>query len=185
MRRNIVVIIALLILVGWGFYDYNNKNLQQTGTVNEQQNYVDVVVGTKKGNKAADFELLNLNGQSVNLSDFAGKKVILNFWATWCPPCRAEMPHMEKFYKDHGEDVEILAVNLTNTEKKESDVRTFVEDFGLSFTIVLDTEGNVTDLYKVFAYPTTYIIDTQGIIQEIFLGPIDYNIMKQATTKIN
>ncbi|GGD83751.1 TlpA family protein disulfide reductase [Paenibacillus nasutitermitis] len=185
MRKNVVAIIAVLVLVIWGTYDYTTKNSKQAETMNQQQNKADAEVGIKKGNKAPDFELLHLSGSPVKLSDFLGKKLILNFWATWCPPCRAEMPHMEKFYKDNEKDVVVLAVNLTNTEKKRSDVTAFVEDFALTFPIVMDAEGNKASMYQIFAYPTSYMIDSEGIIQEIFQGAINYDMMKKTMSKIN
>lgn len=119
MRKNGIAIMAVLILAVWGIYDYLKD---QTETSNQQQTTTETVVGIKKGNKAPNFELMNLNEKPVKLSDFTGKKVILNFWATWCPPCRAEMPHMEKFYKENEKDVVVFAVNLTNTEKTRNDV---------------------------------------------------------------
>lgn len=181
MRKNSIAIIAVLILVAWGIYDYTKD---QTGASNQQQTSQETEVGIKKGNTAPDFELLHLNGKAVKLSDFAGKKVILNFWATWCPPCRAEMPHMEKFYIDNENDVVVLAVNLTNTEKNRANVSDFVEDFGLTFPVVMDEEGDVSSTYQVIAYPTSYIIDSQGIIQEVFQGAINYDIMEKAISRI-
>lgn len=78
----------------------------------------DLPVGLEKGNLAPDFELTDMEGSPVKLSDYRGKAVLLNFWASWCPPCRAEMPHMEKLYNKYkDENFDILAVNLTNTEK--------------------------------------------------------------------
>lgn len=182
MRKNSIAIIAVLILAVWGIYDYT-KN--QTESSNQQQTTEESEIGIKKGNKAPDFELLNLNGEPVKLSDFTDKKVILNYWATWCPPCRAEMPHMEKFYKDNEKDVVVLAVNLTNTEQNRDNVSDFVKDFGLTFPIVMDEEGDVSSTYQVIAYPTSYIIDSQGIIQEVFQGAINYDIMEKAISKIN
>src|SRR5687767_10413595 len=95
--------------------------------------------GIEIGDKAPDFELKNLDGQAVKLSDLKGKKVILNFWATWCPPCRAEMPEMEKYYQEikNGGKIEFLAVNLD----PKADVKGFAEKMGIHFPIVLDEIG--------------------------------------------
>ncbi len=182
MRKNSIAIIAVLILAVWGIYDYTKD---RTATNNQQQTTEEAEVGIKKGNIAPDFELLNLNGNPVKLSDFTGKKVILNYWATWCPPCRAEMPHMEKFYNDNEKDVVVLAVNLTNTEQNRDNVSDFVEDFGLTFPVIMDEEGDVSSTYQVIAYPTSYMIDSQGIIQEVFQGAINYDIMEKAISKMD
>lgn len=184
MRKNGIAIIAVLILAVWGIYDYTKNDMNLTENIN-QQTTVKAEIGIAKENKAPNFELQNLDGKPVKLSDFTGKKIILNFWATWCPPCRAEMPHMEKFYTDYEKDVVVLAVNLTQTEKNRSVVAEFVEDFGLTFPIVMDVEGNVASTYQIFAYPTSYIIDSQGIIKEIFQGAINYEVMEKAISKIN
>ncbi|MHA0857229.1 peroxiredoxin family protein [Paenibacillus sp. CMAA1364] len=181
MRKNGIAIIIVLLLVGWGVYDYLNQDQPQPN--HEQQSLENI--GIKKGNNAPDFELMDLKGKPVKLSDYKGKKVIINFWATWCPPCRAEMPHMEKIYEEYGDDVIVLAVNLTNTESKASDVHTFVEKFELTFPIVLDEKGYVSDTYRIIAYPTSYFVDTQGVIQEIFQGAINYDMMTKALSKIN
>ncbi len=181
MRKNGIAIIIVLILVAWGVYDYTKDN----GTQNQQTSTAGVKVGIAKGNKAPDFKLPTLDEKYMKLSEFAGKKVILNFWATWCPPCRVEMPHMEKLYKDYEEDVVVLGVNLTQTEKSQNDVRAFVKEFGLTFPVVMDIEGDVASTYQIFAYPTSYIIDSQGIIQEIFKGAINYEIMEKAIKKVN
>ena len=184
MRKNIIAIVAVVILAVWGFYDYYAKAVNR-GTNNQEQTTADIKVGINKGNKAPEFELLTLDGKKVKLSDFASKKIILNFWATWCPPCRAEMPHMEKFYKDYEKkDVVVLAVNLTQTEKKRSDVTAFVQDFGLTFPIVMDEDGNVMNKYQIVAYPTSYIMDSKGIIKEKFQGAINYEVMEKAISKI-
>lgn len=182
MRKNWIAIIVVLILVVGGIYqsfrDYSEKSKQQ-------RTMAETNIGIKKGNQAPDFELSNLNEKPLKLSDFRGKKVILNFWATWCPPCRVEMPQMKKFYKDYNKDVVLLAINLTETEKNQNDVRAFVEDSGLTFPVVMDIEGDVSNTYKIIAYPTSYIIDSQGIIQEVFQGAINYDMMKKAISKIN
>lgn len=186
MTKNWIAIIAVLILAVWGVYDYTKDNTDNRGTNNQKQTSADVEIGIDIGNMAPDFELLTLDGKKVKLSDFTGYKVILNFWATWCPPCRAEMPHMEKIYEDYGKkDVVVLAVNLSQTEKKRSDVTAFAEDFGLTFPIVMDEKGEVTNMYQVVAYPTSYIIDSKGIIKEKFQGAINYDMMKKALSKIN
>lgn len=128
---------------------------------------------------APDFELTTLNGEKVILSDYQGKKVILNFWATWCPPCKAEMPHMQKFYekyKDQG--VEILAVNLTSQDKGVDKVKAFVEENGLTFPILLDEEGVVGQNYQIATIPTSYMIDTEGNIVKKVVGPMDEEMME-------
>nr|WP_239587423.1 redoxin domain-containing protein [Bacillus pakistanensis] len=132
-----------------------------------------------EGSMAPDFTLTTLDGQTVSLSDYKGKKVIINFWATWCPPCRAEMPHMQNFYEEASEkeNVEILAVNVTDLDKGEKAINQFVSEYKLTFPILLDKEGNVSGRYQAVAFPTSYIIDTQGKISKKIIGPMNEEMM--------
>jgi len=140
----------------------------------------------QEGQPAPDFELVTLEGETVKLSDYKGKKVILNFWATWCPPCKAEMPHMQEFYEKNKEQgIEILAVNLTNLDNGKTDIKKFVEDYELTFTIPLDEEGVVGMQYQSFTIPTSYIIDTSGVISKKIVGPMNEEMMSTLTKDIN
>ncbi|TSI09754.1 TlpA family protein disulfide reductase [Lysinibacillus sp. BW-2-10] len=126
-----------------------------------------------------------MNGDPINLSDLRGKIVILNFWATWCPPCRAEMPHMQSFYeknKDNG--VEIIAVNLTALDEGKQAVEKFVNEYGLTFPVVLDENGSVGKLYEILTIPTSYIIDAEGRIFQKFVGSMDEQIMEDMIKSI-
>lgn len=136
----------------------------------------------REGAEAPDFELNTLDGETIKLSDYRGKKVILNFWATWCPPCKAEMPHMQNFYEDYNDQgVEILAVNLTNMDKGEEEVQKFVDEYGLTFPIPMDEEGFAGTTYQAFTIPTSYILDENGVITKKIVGPMDENMMKDLT----
>ncbi|WP_461201233.1 TlpA family protein disulfide reductase [Anoxybacillus sp. TBDG-1] len=136
-------------------------------------------VGIDVGEMAPDFELMTLKGEKVQLSQFRGKKVILNFWASWCPPCRAEMPEMQRFYEQHGQHVAIVAVNLTNKEKNHQAVETFINEKGVSFDIMFDEQGTVSKTYEVITIPTSYIIDEHGVILHKHVGPLSYDMMKR------
>ncbi|MEK3887961.1 redoxin domain-containing protein [Bacillus sp. FSL K6-3431] len=134
--------------------------------------------GLTTGDQPPDFELETLDGESIKLSDYKGKKVILNFWATWCPPCKAEMPHMENYYKTAAENdnVEIIAVNLTNAERgvnKRDKISKFIKEYELTFPIPLDEKGNVGNEYQILTIPTTYMIDSNGFIHKRIVGPMD------------
>lgn len=133
---------------------------------------------------APDFELKTLEGKTVHLSDYVGKKVILNFWATWCPHCKEEMPHMQKVYEEYkNQDVEILAVNVTNKDKGKESVAQFVKKQGLTFEVLLDEEGYASSTYQVLTLPTTYMIDTKGNMVDIIEGPMNEASMKELVNK--
>lgn len=134
-------------------------------------------VGLGQDDLAPDFSLSLISGEEVTLSDYLGKKVILNFWATWCPPCRAEMPDMQAFYEQADEEVEILAVNLTKSEQSIEDIESFLTELGITFPILLDEESDIAAMYQAIAIPTTYFIDTKGTIQGKWIGPMNYDLM--------
>ncbi|WP_142826090.1 peroxiredoxin family protein [Planococcus soli] len=137
--------------------------------------------GLAKGEQAPDFQLTTLDGEAVRLSDYQGQKVMLNFWATWCPPCRAEMPHMQTYFEEQAEDenVVILAVNLTTEDRGLGKIEDFVEEFGLEFAIPMDEHGDVGSTYQAVSIPTSYMIDTQGRVQNKIVGPMDLAMMEQ------
>lgn len=126
-----------------------------------------------------DFELEDLEGKTYKLSDLEGKVVFLNFWGTWCPPCRAEMPHMQAFYDKYKDDGAIvLAVSPEVVENQrpgsssvaEGRVRDFIGEHGYSFPVLLDSENEVWGIYQQRSIPTTYIIDGSSIIRYLKFG---------------
>jgi peroxiredoxin len=124
------------------------------------------------GHPAPDFELKNLEGDSIRLSDYQGTPVVVNFWATWCPPCRAEFPDFQKVSVEQGDRLVIIGVNYTASDSPNL-VPGFVEEFGITFPIVLDETGETVKTYRAVGLPTTVFIDRDGIIQEVFTGPIN------------
>ncbi len=117
---------------------------------------------------APDFTLKDLDGNTVRLSDLRGKVVFLNFWATWCPPCRAEMPDIEKVHQKYkDQDVVVLGIDL---RESADTVRAFVEEGGYTWTFLLDTTGKVGSMYNVSAIPTSYFVDKNGIIRAVTIG---------------
>ena len=126
------------------------------------------------GYLAPDFTLPSLDGQTVRLSDFRGKKaILLNFWATWCAPCRLEMPTMDKAYQEYkSRGLEILAVNLD--AGSNSVVKNFMDELSLSFPALLDPDMEVLRLYRQFSIPATFLIDKQGIVRHRELGYRDW-----------
>ena len=124
--------------------------------------------GPQVGKLAPDFKLENLDGQSVSLSDFRGKPVLINFWASWCGPCRAEMPYIQQIYEEWSDKgLEVLAIDIGESSSK---VKEFLQSQGLSIPVLLDTEKNVAQEYNITGIPTTFFIDKDGIIQEKVIG---------------
>jgi peroxiredoxin len=173
MVKKVIAVVALIALLGVAIVQAMDKKAEPENVSQEAAN----MGGLKVGAKAPDFELKTLSGDAVKLSDLKGKKVMLNFWATWCPPCKAEMPAMEEFHKEAGDEVVILAVNID----PHLDVKAFVDENGITFPIPLDTEDKVNETYQVLSIPTTYFIDTKGNIGNKFIGAMNLDAMKQYT----
>lgn len=125
------------------------------------------------GQHAPDFTLNTLDGEAVTLSELRGRPVFINFWATWCGPCRIEMPAIERAYQEHaGEGLTVLAVNLTDVDDVAS-VSTFVDELNLTFPILLDVDGYVSgELYRVPGLPMSVFITPDGITERIQIGPM-------------
>ena len=129
------------------------------------------------GKVAPDFYLPDLNDKELRLSDFRGKVVFLNFWATWCKPCREEMPSMEILYKNFEKDgLVILAISIDRVTTKK-DIPPFVKALNLTFPILIDSWGQTDKRYKLMGVPETYIIDQQGILREKVIGPRDWTVL--------
>ena len=158
--KKIFGILLLFGLIGAAFYQILNQDEKPAGA--------------KVGAPAADFTLEDLEGNEVSLSDYKGKKIFLNFWATWCEPCKQEMPEMEKIHETY-EDVVVLAINL-DTHK---DIQGFMNEHDLTFQALLDVEEEVNDQYEVVSIPTSYFIDEEGIIRKKIVGVLDYEKMEE------
>jgi len=131
-------------------------------------------VGVEVGNIAPDFRVKNLRGGATTLSEYRGRVVLINFWATWCEPCRTEMPSMEALYRSQLQhDFEILAVSIDTSGAPP--VRLYIEQFGFTFPVLMDDHFQVNDLYQVRVVPTSILIDRRGRVAERIPGAKDWN----------
>jgi peroxiredoxin len=122
----------------------------------------------REGFLAPDFALTTLEGQSIALSDLRGRVVLVNFWATWCPPCRLEMPAIQEVYEEYQEQG--LVVLAINAQEPSTEITRFAEQLGLTFPIMSDRDGNVSGTYRVVSLPTTFVIDRSGVIRDVIVG---------------
>jgi len=122
------------------------------------------------GKTAPDFQLKSLEGETISIGEQRGRPVLLNFWATWCGPCRHEMPFLQEVFEDGEWQKRGLVILTVNLGEAAPSVRQFMEAYGLSFTVLLDKEGKVGALYNTAAIPTTFFIDNGGIIRGMQRG---------------
>jgi cytochrome c-type biogenesis protein len=151
--------------------DTENLSISSSQTINDSIVAADDnAIGLEVGNIAPDFQTLTDSGEIISLSDYRGQVVLLNFWATWCGPCRVEMPDFQTQYENHvDEGFVVLAVN--NGERLE-DVIDFREEFALTFPLLMDESASINDMYGLFSYPSTFLIDQNGIIIRRHFGAL-------------
>jgi len=128
--------------------------------------------------KAADFTVYDENGEPVQLSDYLGQPVVLNFWASWCGPCQREMPDFDEKYRQLGHEVRFLMVNLT-VDDSISRAQSFISQNGYTFPVLFDTQGNAATAYGIYAVPTTYFIDAEGYIMAHYSGAISQDVLQR------
>ncbi|MBI2953013.1 MAG: redoxin domain-containing protein [Chloroflexi bacterium] len=139
-------------------------------------------VGANIGMLAPDFSLADIYGNELKLSDFRGQAVMINFWASWCPPCREEMPLMEAAYNERSDKgMAILAVAVNDDAGA---VTSFVKELSLTFPVAVDNDNRVALLYRVRAIPTTFFVDREGVIRDIQTGPMDKKAMLKKLSRI-
>ncbi|MEK4715454.1 MULTISPECIES: thiol-disulfide oxidoreductase ResA [Sporosarcina] len=156
--RLIIRTIVLLLLVSAVVYTIASKDKVKVLAV---------------GDKAPDFELVDLEGNKQRLSDYKGEGVFLNFWGTWCPPCKKEMPYIERQHKAfEGKGVHVLSVNIAESRLK---VETFRDQYGMTFPIVIDKGKSVMGVYNVGILPATYLINKDGRIEQIITREMTEN----------
>lgn len=165
--RNLVLVVVI-VLVGASVYLVSSSSSRPPS---------EWVKSVTVGDLAPDFQLEDTKGNKVSLSDLRGKVVLVNFWATWCPPCIEEMPSMERLNEViAGDDFVLLAIN---TEKNgRSIVPAFLEKTPYTFPILYDDQGVVQKRYGVFKFPESFIINKDGTVAEKIIGPLDWSSLE-------
>jgi peroxiredoxin len=136
---------------------------------------------TLKDKPAPDFTLADLNGKQVKLSNLRGRPVLINFWATWCPACQAEMPSIVAAYEKHkGQGLAVLAISNENS----AEVRDYTVKSKMSFPVLLDGSGAVMDIYRVRALPTTFFVNKSGVIVQVSIGSMSGDVLESSLSKI-
>lgn len=177
--RNLLFVLLFAGIISYAIYEYARDSRDRDIVIQVEEQHHEIEVGTKVGQRAPDITLKDLKGEDIRLSDYRGKMVIVNFWASWCGPCREEMPDLQRIHEEVGDRVVVLAVNLTTSEFGVDRVHKFAEKLGLDFPIVLDVEGDAASDYRIIFTPTTYVVDEEGVIRERVLGQLNDEKLQQ------
>jgi thiol-disulfide isomerase/thioredoxin len=138
----------------------------------------------EKGSEAPDFTVHDLEGNAHKLSDFRGKPVLLNFWASWCGPCQMEMPDFQEKYRELEGEVIFLMINMTTGGETVQSAWEFIREKGYTFPVFYDTKGSAANAYSVYSLPTTFFIDAQGNGVARAVGAIDAATLQQGISMI-
>ncbi|MBI3046666.1 MAG: TlpA family protein disulfide reductase [Candidatus Harrisonbacteria bacterium] len=158
-----LLLVAGLLILG----RFSSNNIQSSGTAAQNSASVGAVL---QNNNAPDFSLSKLGGGTITLSEFRGKKpVVVDFWASWCPNCRRDMPNLNRFYEKYKDKIEVIGVNL---QESESTVRDFIASRGISFPVALDFSGQASRAFGIQYTNTHFLIDINGTLVRTIPGDI-------------
>lgn len=182
MKRNILIGAVVLLLVVIAFFLNTDKEKKEASPPPENPAQIDQSVADEpvsktksepieEGATAIDFELETRTGDTLRLYNNDGKPTLINFWASWCPPCKKEMPDLQKAYEIYGDKVNFFMVDLTFNDNLEK-MNEYIEENGFTFPVLLDKTGDVTMDYQVMVIPTTYFVDADNVITHKVMGPM-------------
>ena len=168
--KPIIIFLAIVVVIGAAAFAYPklsemySRDAQSQETSSDQSSRI----------QAPDFKVYDYDGKEVLLSTYFGKPIVLNFWASWCPPCKAEMPTFNAVYQDVKDDVQFLMVDLVDGQREtEAKGKAYIEEQGFTFPVLFDTDGAAGYMYQVSSIPTTFFIDKDGYVVDYHQGMMD------------
>lgn len=180
--KTLVMVLFLVLVIAGAAWGYNALKGQDEilPENNQASSEGEGETETEEKIKAPDFTMLDKEGEEVKLSDFFGKPIVLNFWASWCPPCKAEMPHFQTVYNEYKDDVTFIMLNQTDGERETLDkAKTFIKNKEYTFPVYYDIKIKGGSIYGVRSIPTTLFIDKEGYIITGAQGSINEKTLKK------
>ncbi|CAM2958821.1 TlpA disulfide reductase family protein [Paenibacillus sediminis] len=168
MKRNLYILLAALVLVGVALFQNVGPGFAAVFQ-SESSKELPAETGPKAGLLAPPFSLQGLDGNTYKVGGQQDKAIMINFWASWCDPCKEEAPDLNRLAQKYKDDLVIYGVNVTKFDKVEN-AKQFVNHFNLTYPVMFDKEGKVNEAYKGVAFPTNVLVDKHGVIQEVILG---------------
>jgi len=176
LKRYWTALVLMLIVgvVGADLY-FDSQADEQNPIEQSSEAKLDLPVGTRIGELAPDIRGRTPEGDTLMLSDLRGDLVLLNVFATWCGPCRAEMPHLVEVSEElEGQGIQFIGLNM---HENPSAVRSFRDEFEVNFPLVLDQDGRLTEVYQPVGLPTSWFIDADGVVRYVFAGPMTKEVL--------
>ena len=179
-----LTVLLTVVLIAGAYVLYGALSGEMQGSMIAEQTQEAPPPGASAAPKAPDFAVTDAEGKQVRLSDYVGKPVVLNFWASWCGPCKSEMPDFQAAYETYG-DVQFLMVNMTDGSRETVDrAKAYVEEMGFTFPVLFDTQSEAAMTYGVTAIPSTYFIDSEGYAAARAAGAINGEVLKKGIDMI-
>lgn len=183
----LIIIILFILLIGGSYvlYNYLSPNISSDKITTHEESQKENETSQQEKETAPDFTVYDKSEREIKLSDFLGKPTVVNFWASWCGPCKMEMPEFEEKYRKLGNEINFLMVNMTDGSRETVKIASdFIEKKGYTFPVYYDTKSNAAITYNVYSLPTTYFIDADGYVMAQSTGAIDSETLQRGIDMI-